>query len=65
MSGGIVIGSSVTIAAADDFFAFIDGWEGRVTGFNNGLAEVVCFREDGQKTFYVPPDQLRSVHGKA
>jgi len=53
------VGDLVLITAKDDFFAFVDGWPGRVSGFNNGLVEVKCQREDGEKTFYVPADQLR------
>lgn len=51
-------GDPVTIRAKDDFFAFVDGWQGRVVGWNNGAAVVDCRRPDGLKTFFVPPDQL-------
>ena len=46
------------ICAADDFFAYVDGWRGTVTGFNNGTVEVQCARPDGVKTLYVPAAQL-------
>lgn len=54
----IELGDRVVICAADDFFAYVDGWRGTVTGWNNGLAEVQCARPDGVKTLYVPPGQL-------
>lgn len=54
----IRIGDPVCIRADDDFFAFVDGWKGRVTAWNNGLAEVKCQRPDGEKILYVPPGQL-------
>lgn len=56
-------GDSVVITAADDFFAFVDGWRGRVSGFNNGLVVVECQNEGMVKTFFVPPDQLRLTVG--
>lgn len=52
------VGDSVLIQAKSDFFAFVDGWHGVFTGWNNGLAVVRCARPDGIKTFFVPPDQL-------
>lgn len=55
----IKVGDDVTITAKDSFFAFVDGWRGFVSGFNNGYAVVECPRDDGPKTFFVPPDQLR------
>lgn len=58
---GLVIGSAVTIAAIDDYYAFIDGWRGTITNTLNGLFVVVCEREDGPKTFLIPPDQLRKA----
>jgi hypothetical protein len=59
-------GDRVIIMAKDDFFAFVDGWRGQVTGFNSGLVVVVCKSSedvDGiptliDKTFFVPADQL-------
>lgn len=51
-------GDTVVIAASGEFFAYVDGWRGRVAGWNNGLVVVECVREDGQKTLFVPPDQL-------
>lgn len=52
------LGDKVLIIAKDDFYAFVDGWRGTVTGFNGGAVEVVCYRADGAKTLYVPQDQL-------
>lgn len=54
-------GTRVMICAADEFFAYVDGWTGTVIGVNSGLAVVECQREDGAKTFYVPAAQLRPV----
>lgn len=55
-----LIGSPVTVAAADEFYAFIDGWNGKVIGFDRGLVTVECIGEELQKLeFQVPPEQLR------
>lgn len=51
-------GDKVIICAADDFYAFVDGWRGVVTGENMGNLEVKCHRPDGEKTLYIPPGQL-------
>jgi len=51
-------GDRVIINAKDDFFAYVDGWRGQVTGFNSGLAVVVCQHEGIEKTFFVSADQL-------
>lgn len=51
-------GDRVVICAADDFFDYVDGWRGTVTGFNMGAVEVQCARPDGVKTLYVPAAQL-------
>lgn len=56
-----LVGANVQVAAADDFFAFCDGWRGVVHGVNNGLVEVRCTRQDGVKTLFVPPEQLVRV----
>lgn len=52
-------GNRVLIAARDDFYSYIDGWTGYVSGFASGCVWVECMREDGTKSFLVPPDQLR------
>ena len=51
-------GQAVIITAKDEFFAFVDGWRGTITGLNNGLIVVECARIDGVKTLFVPADQL-------
>lgn len=51
-------GDKVVITAKGEFFAFVDGWRGTVTGLNNGLVTVECLRVDGVKTLFVPADQL-------
>jgi uncharacterized protein YkvS len=51
-------GDAVIITAKNDFYRFVDGWRGTVTGLNNGLVVVECARVDGLKTFYVPADEL-------
>lgn len=51
-------GDQVIITAHDDFYAFVDGWIGRVTGWQAGHAEVKCQQPDGEKVLYVPPEQL-------
>lgn len=55
----------VIITAKDDFFAYVDGWRGTVTGLNNGLVAVTMpgqqLGHDGPSpllTFFVPADQL-------
>lgn len=55
------VGDKVQIVAADDFYAFCDGWRGVVSGMNNGLVEVKCQRPDGEKTLYVRPGELSPV----
>lgn len=55
------IGDQVRIVAKDDFYAYINGWEGTIQGLKDGHLEVVCQRDDGEKTFFVPGDQLAFV----
>lgn len=55
------MGGRVLIAAKDDFYAFVDGWTGFVSGQASGAIIVECVREDGTKTLFVPPDQLRML----
>ena len=55
------IGDKVQIVAADDFFAFCDGWHGTIQGLKNGLFQVECERQDGIKTLFVPGKQLANV----
>lgn len=56
-------GDKVIICAADDEYAFVDGWRGTVTGFQSGHVEVKCMRSDGEKTLYVPAGQLSHTVG--
>lgn len=51
-------GDKVIICAADDFYAYVDGWRGVVTGYNNGLIEVTCQRADGEKILYIRAGEL-------
>ena len=51
-------GDAVIITAHDEFFSFVDGWRGRVKGWQAGHAVVVCDRPEGELTFFVPPEQL-------
>ena len=46
---------------AQKFWAFVDGWTGKVGGINNGAVEVVCQRDDGTKTFFVQPENLTKL----
>lgn len=39
-------------------WGFVDGWRGKVTGFNNGLVVVECHQVDGMKTLFVPVNLL-------
>lgn len=55
---GLEHGDNVIVCARDEFFAFVDGWHGVVTGWNGGAVEVTCSRPDGFKTLYVPENQL-------
>jgi len=59
MSDAFRLGKHVLIVAKDDFYGFIDGWTGFVSGKQSGCVWVECVREDGTKSFLVPPDQLR------
>ncbi len=55
-----ILGAAVTVAAADDYYKFIDGWDGTVTGYNAGCVQIDCINPDGQAVqFLVPADQLK------
>lgn len=54
----LVPGDNVLICAADEFYSFVDGWIGKVTGFQSGCVEVTCDRLDGVKVLFVPEAQL-------
>lgn len=52
-------GMRVVILAKDDFFAFVNGWDGIVAGLNNGLVHVSALNPDGQTiSLFVPAEQL-------
>ena len=44
---------------AKKFWAFVDGWTGKVGGINNGFVQVNT--EAGQ-TFFVEPENLTKLH---
>lgn len=55
-------GMKVQIVATDEFYAFVDGWIGTFEGWQSGYPLIVCKHQDGiDKTFLVPPDQLRQA----
>lgn len=59
-AGQFRAGDKVTVCAADDFFAYVDGWTGRLDGYSiEGYAIVKFQRPDGTKTLFVPDAQLR------
>ncbi len=56
----LMMGAAVVVSAADDFYRFIDGWRGTVSGYNAGCVQIDCINPDGQAVqFLVPPDQLK------
>lgn len=58
--GDLFIGSPIVICAAGDFYAFVDGWRGRVIGFQGGLVTVLVKNPDGQEvTIFIPKDELK------
>ena len=57
----LLVGTPVKIRAADDFYAFVDGWTGVVSGQQAGVAVVKCSSAEGEKTFFVPWDQLERL----
>ncbi|OCS48830.1 hypothetical protein [Ralstonia pickettii] len=59
MSTPFRLGKRVLIVAKDDFYSFVDGWTGYVSGYASGGVWVDCVREDGTKSFLVPAEQLR------
>lgn len=54
-------GARVRVVAADEFYEFIDGWEGECIGWRGGFPEIACQREDGIKLFLVPAAQLEEI----
>ncbi len=58
----LLVDTQVIIRARDDFYAFVDGWPGKVHGYTpEGYVDVRCERPDGVKTLFVPEDQLEVV----
>jgi len=66
---GFKIGDRALICARDEFYAFVDGWRGTVTGFQSGCVVVKGPGMVGQGmqggaddapeiTLFVPADQL-------
>lgn len=57
------LGRLATVRAADEYYAFIDGWTGRIADMENGLYWLELEgAENGtvvKKRFLVPPDQLK------
>lgn len=56
---GFRVGDRVIVTARDDFYAFIDGWVGRVSGETAGHVQIEVHDDGITKVFLVPPDQLR------
>jgi hypothetical protein len=56
-------GTAVTVRAADDFYAFIDGWHGVISERQDtAQVRIECTNKDGQAVeFLVPPEQLEKT----
>ena len=46
---------------AKRFWAFVEGWTGRVQASGGGRLTVVCQTAEGNKTFYVEPENLTKI----
>lgn len=58
----LLVGDRVRVRAADDFYAYIDGWVGSVHAYKSGYVAVHCEGEGGQVLeFLVPADQLEKL----
>ncbi|KAI3589310.1 hypothetical protein D9X30_4893 [Cupriavidus sp. U2] len=58
----LLVGDRVRVRAADDFYAYIDGWTGTVHGYKSGYVEVHCTGDAGQPLeFLVPFEQLEKL----
>jgi hypothetical protein len=60
-------GDYVMVTAKDDFYAYIDGWRGRVgsaEGLPDGNVRVEVADEGITKLFIVPADQLALTVGR-
>ena len=54
------LGSSIVICAKGDFYAYVDGWKGRVISFQGALITVLATNPDGQEVqLLVPREELR------
>lgn len=61
MGALLLVGQAVTVRAADDFYAFIDGWRGTVYSYEAGSVWIECVRQGVTLRFLVPADQLEAV----
>ncbi|MDR5739503.1 hypothetical protein [Caballeronia sp. LZ016] len=60
-------GDKVMVVAKDEFYAYIDGWRGRVgsrDGLPDGYVRVECVDEGIDKQFFVPCDQVALLVGR-
>ncbi|MGZ5817888.1 MAG: hypothetical protein ACXWJD_03990 [Burkholderiaceae bacterium] len=57
-------GARVRIVAADEFYAYVDGWEGVIPFpcWKSGYVIVHCKAEGRTLEFLVPPDQLQVIN---
>lgn len=55
--GAFFIGAPVVVCASDDFYRFIDGWKGYVSGYQSGLNIIICINPDGQEVEFLIPDK--------
>lgn len=60
---GFHVGDHVVVEAKDEFYAYIDGWRGRVTGHEAGCVRIEVAHEGLQKVFLVPADELTLTVG--
>lgn len=52
-------GRRVVIVATDEFYAYVHGWTGHISGINSGSVVVEAKNPDNQTiTLFVPPAQL-------
>ncbi|WP_250479130.1 MULTISPECIES: hypothetical protein [unclassified Caballeronia] len=60
------VGDRVMVTAKDDFYAYIDGWRGRVGSFEGmpaGYVRVMVEGEGITKEFPLPVDQVVAYFG--
>jgi hypothetical protein len=59
------VGDRVMVTAKDDFYAYIDGWRGRVFAFESWGAVWIKVDDEGvDKRFLVPADELALTVGE-